>query len=351
MDALDGLRGLAVLIVIASHMAFLGLHPVPGMVLAGIGKTGVYLFFVLSSFLLTRILLRRELSGFANRWLWMDYALRRVLRIWPLYLVVLLLSWGLTLGGFSDWYYQLDTPALMRHLALREGQSVLWSIPVEFKFYLWLPFLALALAWTAHRRWPWLAEAAAMAALLALVTWVWPPGETAGNDVRLGPYLALFLSGAYAARVDQRLGEGQRRHGWAWGILGAAALLAFLLTLPEVWAALMDIEPDRKMNHHWFVFFGVVWASLLLAVLRGPAWLRAPFQWAPARLLGVVSFSAYLWHMPVLRGMDALGAREWPFAPAIVIVVVTLASMASFLAFERPWQAIRVRPATPGTTG
>lgn len=342
-DALDGLRGLAVLIVIASHMAFVGLHPVPGMVLAGVGKSGVYLFFVLSAFLLTRILLRREPSGFADSRLWADYALRRVLRIWPLYLVVLLSAWGLTLGGFDNWYYQLDTGALLRHLALVEGQRVLWSIPVEFKFYLWLPLLALALAWTRWRRWPLAAEALALAALLALVIWIWPPSEAAGNDVRLGPYLALFLCGGFAARLDQRLGERQGRHAWAWGLAGLAALLAFVLTLPEVWAALAGLEPRRNVNHRWFLFFGLVWSCLLLSILHGPRWLRAPFAWAPMRLLGVVSFSAYLWHMPVLRGLDALGARSWPLAALAAVLVVTLVSMLSFLAFEHPWRGIRIK--------
>lgn len=348
MDALDGLRGLAVLIVIASHMAFRGIHPVPGLGLAGIGKTGVYLFFVLSSFLLTRNLLRRAPAEFADVRLWGDYALRRVLRIWPLYLSVLLLGWALTVGGFGDWYYQLDTAALLRHLALREGQGVLWSIPVEFKFYLWLPILALGLAWTGYRRWPLVAEVMAAAAVIALCIWIWPPAQTAGNDVRLGPYLVLFLCGGFAARLDQRLGEGRGRRAWAWGLAGLAALAAFVLTLPEVWAALLDLEHDRRMNHRWFLFFGLVWSCLLLSVLRGPGWLRAPFAWAPVRLLGVVSFSAYLWHMPVLLGLDALGARNWPLATLVVLLAVAGVSMASFLVFERPWQGIRIRTGAAG---
>jgi len=63
-DALDGLRGLAVLVVIASHLSNVGLLPQPG--LSGTGKAGVYLFFVLSAFLLTRILLARSLRALAD---------------------------------------------------------------------------------------------------------------------------------------------------------------------------------------------------------------------------------------------------------------------------------------------
>src|SRR3546814_20292617 len=84
-DALDGLRGLAVLIVIASHLSLLGFGLVPGLPVGGIGKSGVYLFFVLSAFLLTRLLLERAPAQFADGRLWSASALRRHLRIWPLY--------------------------------------------------------------------------------------------------------------------------------------------------------------------------------------------------------------------------------------------------------------------------
>ena len=111
------------------------------------GWAGVNLFFVLSGFLITSILLesREKPRYFRN------FYMRRVLRIWPLYLVILLASWVLTRQGVAAWHYQLDSAALWRHLTLREGQSVLWSIPVEFTFYLWLPGICLALVWLRDR--------------------------------------------------------------------------------------------------------------------------------------------------------------------------------------------------------
>lgn len=77
--ALDGLRGLAVGIVLLSHAANVGLPVLPGFTLSGIGKSGVYLFFVLSAFLLTRLLLLRPWSDWRRIDTWADYALRRVL--------------------------------------------------------------------------------------------------------------------------------------------------------------------------------------------------------------------------------------------------------------------------------
>ena len=189
---------------------------------------------------------------------------------------------------------------------------VLWSIRVEFKFYLWLPLMALALAWMAARRWSLSAQGAVLLVALALASLAWPPSATGTNDVRLGPYLPLFLCGGAAAAVDLRLGHGGSAR--AWGFAGLLACAVFALTLPETWSLLSGGAVDHKLTHTWFVFFGATWATLLLAVLHGPRWLRAPFAWAPMRLLGVVSFSAYLWHMPVLFGMAALGGRNWPLA-------------------------------------
>ena len=120
------------------------------------------------------------------------------------------------------------------------------------------------------------------------------------------------------------------------------ACAAFALTLPETWSLLSGGPVDNKLTHTWFVFFGATWGTLLLAVLHGPFWLRAPFAWAPMRLLGVVSFSAYLWHMPVLYGMAALGARDWPLAGWWVFAATLALSMASFLLVERPWRDVRL---------
>lgn len=346
LDALDGLRGLAVLVVIGSHLSNVGMLPRPG--LSGTGKSGVYLFFVLSAYLLTRILLQRPLPALADVRHWADYALRRVLRIWPLYLFVLLLSWFLTGRGVAGWHYQMDDAALLGHLLLREGQSVLWSIPVEFTFYLWLPLLVVVMAWTSTR-WPLWAQALLGVALLAAAMLAWPPGQSRENDVRLGPYLAIFLCGAYAARLDLELERRGLGAAWTrgWGAVGLVGLGACVAMAPLVWAWLWSRPFDSAVSHTWFLGYGLAWSALLLGILHGPAWLRRPFSWAPMRLVGVVSFSAYLWHMPVLDAVRAAGLERWPgLAPAAVLAGTVAVSVVSFLVFERPWREVRL-PARP----
>ena len=89
IDNLDGLRGLAALIVVFSHTSNAGLFLVPGLNMSGTGKSGVYLFFILSSFLLTRPILSLKDNFFTSQNL-TRYFKRRVTRIFPLYLFCLL---------------------------------------------------------------------------------------------------------------------------------------------------------------------------------------------------------------------------------------------------------------------
>ena len=100
LDVLDGLRGVAVLLVVWSHLSLKGLHALPQLNLEGSGKYGVYLFFSLSAFLLThQILIARREQRRSPRY-WARYSVRRVLRIFPLYAFVLLVGvWGTAAGS------------------------------------------------------------------------------------------------------------------------------------------------------------------------------------------------------------------------------------------------------------
>ncbi|MGX5671399.1 acyltransferase family protein [Thermomonas fusca] len=339
VQALDGLRGLAVLIVIASHLSNAGWLPQPGM--SGTGKSGVYLFFVLSAYLLAHAMLARPLAGMADPAYWIDYALRRVLRIWPLYLVILLLSFGLTSLGVSGWHYQMDGAAFWRHLVLREGQDVLWSIPVEFTFYLWLPFICLALV--ALRglpggRWWGLGL---LTCLLMLSRWRWPAAEAPVNSVQLGYYMPVFLAGVGAAWVGHAwpLWRQQMR---VWRVTGWLLLAALAVATPAIWTAVLRTAYAPDLNHRWFTAFGLGWALLLLSVLWGGGVLSRFFASSPMRLVGVVSFSAYLWHMPVLQLADALGLRAHGVIGLLGVLGAMLAvAIVSFLLFERPWRDVR----------
>ncbi|WP_062067487.1 acyltransferase family protein [Cellvibrio sp. OA-2007] len=163
IDALDGLRGLAVLMVFVSHASKNNMDLLPGFDFSGIGKGGVYLFFLLSSFLLTLPFLEKGKSAFAIRPM-VNYGVRRFFRIYPLFVFYLL---SCVLGTWLVAYFDIYTPLggipfalnwsdFFAHLLLQKGYSVTWSIPVEFRYYFVLPLVAALYVFIARAR-LWLA--------------------------------------------------------------------------------------------------------------------------------------------------------------------------------------------------
>jgi len=135
MPALDGARGLAVLLVLMDHTSDSGMK-VFGIDINRTGKYGVYLFFVLSAFLLTYQFFIKSTDDLAKAKTWLNYGFRRFMRIFPLYALVLVI---------------LHPGAVMTHLLLRDGRGPFWTIPVEVKYYMLLPFIVLALFWAGRK--------------------------------------------------------------------------------------------------------------------------------------------------------------------------------------------------------
>lgn len=133
IEALHGLRGIAVLYVVLSHYG--SALPLLPFSTVAIGKVGVWIFFTLSAFLLTRNLTdelakRNEVCGIVA-----EYGIHRIFRIYPMYLLVISLHW---LSG--------DLPGRMaiEQALLVAGWRELWAIPVEFQYYVLIVPIAIA---------------------------------------------------------------------------------------------------------------------------------------------------------------------------------------------------------------
>ena len=136
---LDGLRGLAVLMVVFGHGANHGLGPFGPDSMMIRGKLGVYLFFVLSAYLLDRQIIKMFQQGRAQWDYWRYYFSRRILRIFPLFFLALVVFRLANAAGLKVVIHSWGQ--LWEHLALQRGDHIFWSIPVEFKYYLISPIL------------------------------------------------------------------------------------------------------------------------------------------------------------------------------------------------------------------
>jgi peptidoglycan/LPS O-acetylase OafA/YrhL len=78
-------------------------------------------------------------------------------------------------------------------------------------------------------------------------------------------------------------------------------------------------------------------------VLHGPRWLRWPFASPPLRLVGVVSFSAYLWHMPVLDFIRTHVPMQGALLGWSALLAALVLAALSWWWLERPWRGVRLR--------
>lgn len=349
LPSLDGLRAIAVILVFLEH--------VTGNVLessssdrtlttffnfghAGMGRSGVYLFFVLSSFLLTSQLLRPSVK-FRSFSLWINYGFKRFIRIYPLYLFVLLVY-----VVFPSFKYSFHD--LAAHLALQAAGNHFWTIPVEVKYYFILPGIAWLISKLTQRS--LLLAVLTMFSLMLISELI---EATIWTSARLSvlPHLSIFLIGSLAALIHSQLLDQAEQPGrvkTAMEVLSILAVLGIAISLQTqpvhlAWLWLFGSEMPMIAGNHWlYQLHGLLWAVLLVCHLHGRGWISHALSWKPLRYIGVVSFGIYLWHIAVLGYLDAhLALPGFAKVAAIAIVTVAVATV-TYITIEKPTLRLRL---------
>ena len=305
--ALDGLRGLAAMAVVFSHASNANMGVVYGVPLGGLGRVAVWLFFVLSAFLLTRQALVALAVGEYRTWL-TSYARRRFLRMYPLLCVALALD--LVLGRIS-------TEETFRTLLLGQAPGIFWSVPPELIFYFVIPIGA----WLAYR-----SPLAGSLFLIALAAY----GESAPFALHFWPVASTLVVGSFAALVLEWRPEVARHIASAWPV-------AFVITPFILEASLTAWAPSLAARRpwDWNLSIGIVWVSVVFACVfnrRGLAWLAA----RPLRFLGAVSFGTYLLHPVIIAGAAHAGLAGRAWAGPIILPAVIAAAWLAHIIIEKP---------------
>jgi len=338
---LDGLRAIAVTAVVVYH---LGNGSLPG------GFLGVDLFFVISGFLITTLLL--EEIGLRGRVDIGQFYLRRARRLLPA-LVLMLLGTALlvtTVARDSAEQFLRDLPGAALYIsnwwALGQEQSYfeligrgtmlghLWSLAVEEQFYLLWPLMLTGIAWFAARRgWarrPVVLAVAGGGAVLSTL-WMAALATSRGYPIDADPTRVYFgtdthamsiLVGAALAAVwrpshyARSIAPGARTTLTAVGAVGLAA---------SVWLFAQVTEYTPWLYRGGFLLAALVFAVVIAAASHPGAPLGRVLDNPPMRWIGERSYGIYLWHYPVFLvtrpGIDVPWQGAWFDAVRIALVV------------------------------
>ena len=311
IPALDALRGLAILAVMAYHF-----NRIPagtgafGSALSGafrLGGSGVDLFFVLSGFLITGIL--SDAKGGPSYY--RDFFIRRSLRIFPLYFgalaitCILLPHAGVVIDAEAVrhqgwlWLYGTNVAQARSGSYLFGGFNHFWSLAVEEHFYLVWPIVIASCSGPAARRVCVAGIVLAAACRFAIV-------RGGGNAIAAYVLTPCRLDALCVGALLALAARGPNWPRWVrWAgpsAIVSGGLLAILLA--KLGSSVMDQTVLIARFTLSSAFFGAV---LVLAVSAGPT---SPIgrvgRWRPLRTIGTYSYGLYVFHYPLLNGLDRI---------------------------------------------
>jgi len=337
LAAMEGMRGVAVFLVFLVHFCTLVQPYVdPSTRLAAMadavetmGNAGVDLFFVLSGYLIYGTLIRKPQS-------FSHFIKRRIVRIYPAFTIVFVVYLGLSIvyPAESKLPSSPDDAALylVQNFLLLPGLfpiqpmiTVAWSLSYEFAFYLFLPWIVLALR---LRQWP---SNARIVLILAMGAGIVLTCALVGGPVRMLMFLAGMVLHECSGTVGRRVPSA----------FTAPLALVFGLssTLFPVYGA---VGSSLKMVTLAIAFFVLCDVSLRQSV-RG---FNRLFHWTPVRWLGNMSYSYYLIHGLALKAAFLL-MQKMAISPVLswgglvvlggfMFVVTLIPAAMLFLGIERP---------------
>ncbi|MDE2481431.1 MAG: acyltransferase [bacterium] len=361
LGVLDGLRGIAVLLVLWYHVWEISWYPAPFPWLQFVPETGfigVHLFFFLSGFVIAYPFVRAAANG-TSQPTWAHFAWRRAVKIVPSYALSIAIAYAIGYAALVRWnttpWQELWTHALFIHTWWPQTygsiNGVLWTLAVEVEFYALFP-----LVWWCFRRAPiatWLAMIAFSFAWRAYALHCCAATTMPLLSENLPGYLDILGSGMLCAWLYVRFGARARERGSRVmplvALAGAVALVA-----------LLEWTYGQRLEANWEVasqvatrpIFGLAFVALAFGALCSPdAWQRLLAN-RPLRFLAIVSYNLYLYHQMIARELVRVHVPAYHGDPHFdphwqlwYTVVASLGSIAFAAAitygFERPLLTLR----------
>jgi peptidoglycan/LPS O-acetylase OafA/YrhL len=311
ISALDGIRGLAILLVFAVHTTPILLHG---------GRIGVDLFFVLSGFLITSILLQEQRN--TSKINLFNFYMRRVLRLYPALVTVVIFvvtyAWLFqpekfditlynavgVLAYFFNWQLVAEFPDYLNHQWMF---SHVWSLSVEEQFYIFWPVIVIALfKFNANTlvKFGIIIAGIALPAIFRSYLWLQDPSLSLyfRSDLRMD---GLMWGALAALMVDKKIVPNESK-----------MRTLSLATVPALLGILLIASFDGMGGFLYLIGFSLVgfFSALLIygTVVSPHPFINNIFQYKPLCWIGKISYGLYLWHWPIIRAVSDLKLSPIP---------------------------------------
>ncbi|WP_236555035.1 acyltransferase [Novosphingobium sp. 9U] len=331
LPALDGIRGLAALLVVLAHLPKIGLASAPAPLS---GPLGVMLFFILSGFLMGHLYLAKPFDKASCS----HYLAARAARVLPLYYLVVVGCFILSHLIGEDFAFYISDKRILYLMLLSGHDYVFWSIPPEVQFY--FVFLLLWGLGQRGRLVAWLPVAAFLVSVLFVLRPVFPGISALGQ-------LQIFLTGvAFAALrrvVVTRISPSAALVVQIGGLIACLLIIGGILPIHSL---LKGVGRSKDDVAYASLPLALAVGSVLLAYTVDTRFARALFANRVAQQLGAWSFGIYLLHWPIMYAVHQMlaGFLIPQIAVGMLGLTVTIGAAATaYYLYEMPMQKV-LRP-------
>jgi len=340
LPRLDHLRFVAAALVVAYHF---GSPAIPAdsrnplLLLVKHGYNGVSLFMVISGFILTQISLNREV-------VYRSFLFNRFLRIYPLY-ILFIFAEAFSGGRRVDFTSFIALATFMGNLggvATAKFPHV-WTIMVEFQFYLIFPFLVRFFGRLGFR---YLLGVLGVANLLRTLIYLLDGSVQESAYWTILGRIDQFAIGMIVAGIHQNRRSIFSHFGWL--LFGCGLVVGWVFLFVEWCGGYYGKGSPHSISTAWIVaptFEAVAYGGLMLAYLHQKWRLPSAADRALA-YLGAISYSIYIWHFSIVLLLQKYSASlpfesTWTILVAVVFPVIIAVSSLSFFVIEKPFFSMR----------
>ncbi|EGZ07606.1 hypothetical protein PHYSODRAFT_340669 [Phytophthora sojae] len=343
---LDGVRGTAVIFVVTEHAGY--------MRDLFMGAVGVDAFFVLSSFLLTMIFMKKSIKlleeqASYHKWGWTlaDYFSKRFFRVYPLFALLSLVLWLMPFE-YKNRYYRITKPEdfnlfLTLTFHPEHRHYVLWTLPLEIAYYFIIPTFVFAVLKLGRFWW---------VLFIPLYAWVIYEGLYSTRDnfhhQPLSKHLPTFTAGSMTAAIFVKVEAWIKKTGFNFSKLPVIGLRVAESTLVALYLSVVFRGlffnwlgiPLPRPTRYSMPFTSVNLSLILVIEMLQPSSVSMIFEWTALRYLGKISFSVYLLHVFVIFTPLIQEQADYYDKMFAVFGLAVLLATASYYSIEYPSQLL-----------